>query len=148
MAVNVRRVDYFYTPVRDQPGEAHKVLSQLAELQVNLLAINSVPVGPLYTQLTLFPDDTRAMTEAATNAGIPLDGPHPALLVQGDDRLGALADIHEKLTAASVNVFASAGITDGKGSYGYLLYVRPEEYERARRDYPKLLGLTNRRGGL
>ncbi|MGB6838490.1 MAG: nucleotidyltransferase family protein [Dehalococcoidia bacterium] len=24
----------------------------------------------------------------------------------------------------------------------------PEEYERARRDYPKLLGLTNRRGGL
>ena len=35
------------------------------------------------------------------------------------------------MTAASVNVFASAGITDGKGSYGYLLYVRPEEYERA-----------------
>jgi hypothetical protein len=30
-----------------------------------------------------------------------------------------------------VNVYASNGVTDSKGSFGYLLYVRPEEYERA-----------------
>ena len=48
-----------------------------------------------------------------------------------DDELGALADIHQVLFEASVNVYASNGVTDNRGSFGYLLYIRPEEYERA-----------------
>ena len=131
MALKVRRVDYFYTTVRDQPGEGHNVLAQFAELQVNLLAFNAVPIGPAHTQLTIFPDESRALTNAAGKAGIALDGPHPALLVQGDDQLGALATIHEELAAAGVNVYASSGVTDGSGSYGYVLYVRPQDYDRA-----------------
>jgi len=35
------------------------------------------------------------------------------------------------LYEANVNVYASNGVTDGKGSFGYVLYVRPEEYEMA-----------------
>ena len=60
-----------------------------------------------------------------------LEGPHPALLVQGADELGALEEIHEKLFEAKVNVHASAGAVDGKGGYGYVLYVSPEQYEAA-----------------
>ena len=60
-----------------------------------------------------------------------LDGPHPALLVQGDDEVGALAVIHEKLRDANVHVFASTGVADGRGGYGYIIYVRPEDFERA-----------------
>ncbi len=71
------------------------------------------------------------LQDAASKAGLALDGPHPALLVQGDDELGAFAGVHEKLYQASVNVYASTGVTDGRGSYGYVLYVRPDEYERA-----------------
>jgi hypothetical protein len=33
-----------------------------------------------------------------------LDAPHPAILVQGDDGLGALVRIHAKLYEANVNV--------------------------------------------
>ncbi len=73
------------------------------------------------------------MSDKAKKAAIPLDGPHPALLVQGDDRLGAFADIHVKLYKAKVNVYASSGVTDGRGSYGYILYVRPEEFDQAAR---------------
>ena len=54
-----------------------------------------------------------------------------ALLVQGDDELGALAGVHQKLFEAGVNVYASTGVADGRGSYGYVLYVRPDEYARA-----------------
>jgi hypothetical protein len=32
---------------------------------------------------------------------------------------------------ANVNVYASNGVTDGKNSYGYILYVRHDEYEKA-----------------
>jgi hypothetical protein len=131
MAFNIRRVDYFYTTVKDQPGEAYRLLSQLADMGVNLLALTAVPIGPLHTQLTIFPEDTRMLTAAAEKAGLPLDGPHPALLVQGDDKLGTLAGIHERLYEENVNVYASSGVTDGKGSYGYVLYVRPDKYERA-----------------
>ncbi len=133
MGFNIRRVEYFYSTVKDEPGEGYKLLSMLAELGINLLAFTAVPVGPMRTQLTIFPEDAAQMSDKAKKAAIPLDGPHPALLVQGDDRLGAFADIHVKLYKAKVNVYASSGVTDGRGSYGYILYVRPEEFDQAAR---------------
>ena len=127
----IRRVDYFNTTIQDRPGEGYKLLEQLAELGLNLVAFTAVPVGPNHTQLTIFPEDTGKMQAAAQRAGMRLDGPHPAFLVQGDDKLGALAEIHQELHRANVNIYASSGVTDGRGTFGYLIYVRPEEYERA-----------------
>jgi hypothetical protein len=127
----IRRVDYFNTTIRDRPGEGYKLLAQLAEMGLNLLAFTAVPVGPSSTQLTLFPEDSRRMVSAAQRAGMALDGPHPAFLVQGDDELGALAGIHQELYRADVNISASSGVTDGRGAFGYVIYVRSEDFDRA-----------------
>jgi hypothetical protein len=131
MACRIRRVEYFHATVVDEPGEAYKVLHALAGLGVNLLAFTAVPVGPDSTQITVFPEDPGKMRSEAQKAGMALDGPHRALLVQGDDELGVLATVHEKLYRADVNVYASSAIADGFGKYGHLIYVRPEDYERA-----------------
>jgi hypothetical protein len=131
MAYRIRRVEYFNATVVDEPGEAFKILTALAGLGVNLVAFTAVPVGPDRTQLTLFPEDTAKMKSEAQKAGMALDGPHRALLVQGDDELGALATVHEKIYRSNVNVYASSAIADGAGKYGHLIYVRPEDYERA-----------------
>ena len=131
MPFKISKVQYFYCSVVDQPGEAYKLLSQLEKSGINLLAFTAIPVGPDRTQLTLFPETSSKLIEEAKRTNFLLDGPHPALLVQGDDELGALADIHEILYKANVNVYASSGVTDNRGSFGYLLYVRPEEYDRA-----------------
>ena len=131
MAFKIRRVDYFYTTVKDQPGEAYKLLSLLAGEGIKLLAFTAVPFGPMTTQLTIFPEDTGKLTSEARKSGVVMDGPQPALLVQGDDSLGALAEVHMKLYEANVNVFASSGVADGRGSYGYVIYVKPDDYERA-----------------
>jgi len=131
MAFGIRRADYYYIMIKVEPEEGYKLLSQFAELGVNLLAFTAIPFGPLRSQLTLFPDDALKMEDAAKKAGIAVDGPHPALLVQGDDKLGVLAEIHEKLCDANVHVFASSGVSDGRGGYGYVIYVCLEEYERA-----------------
>ncbi|MHC5011102.1 MAG: hypothetical protein ACYTG6_09155 [Planctomycetota bacterium] len=131
MASTIRRAEYFYVTVTDQPGEGYRLLSRLARLGVNLLAFTAVPVGPMRTQFALFPEDVAQLTDAAREATLALDGPHPALLVHGDDELGALAGIHEKLFKAGVNVYASSGVTDGKGSFGYVLYVQPDQFQRA-----------------
>lgn len=131
MPVRIRPVEYFNATVRDAPGEAYKVLSRLAEAGVNMLAFSAVPIGPESAQLVLFPEDVAHIQQVASELGVTLSGPQRALLVQGDDRLGALAEIHERLYEARVNVYASSGVTDGRGGFGYLLYVRHEQFEHA-----------------
>lgn len=131
MAIDVRRVKYFHTAVQDRPGEAYKLLSQLAEFGINLHAMTAIPMGPLRTQLTLFPEDAAKMESEGRKAGLSLDGPYLALLIQGDDELGALVGVHEQLYQANVNVVAATGVADGKGRYGYVLYFRPEDFEKA-----------------
>lgn len=131
MSFKISKVDYFYCTVVDQPGEAYKLLSQLEKSGINLLAFTAIPIGPHRTQLTIFPDIPEKFLAEAKRSKFTVDGPHPAILVQGDDELGALAQIHQLLYEANVNVYASNGVTDSRGSFGYLLYVRPEDYDRA-----------------
>jgi hypothetical protein len=53
------------------------------------------------------------------------------VLVLGDDELGAFARIHQRLFEAAIDVSASSGVTDGRGSFGYLVYLREDQFERA-----------------
>ncbi len=131
MAHKVRKIDYFYCTVQDQPGESYKLLALLADQGVNLLAFTAVPSGLLNTQFTLFPEDSDILKVEAKKASLVIHGPVPALLVQGDDELGALIDIHKKLYDHNVNVVASTAVTDGKGGFGYVIYLRTEEFNTA-----------------
>jgi len=131
MAFTIRRADYFYASVRDELGAAYGLLSQLAELGVNLLAFTAVPSGPSLAQFALFPADPNKLLAEARSANLPLDGPYHALLVQGDDELGALASVHKRLADAGVDIYASSGVTDGRGAFGYVVYVREDEFEKA-----------------
>jgi hypothetical protein len=112
-------------------GAAYRLLSQLAELGVDLLAFTAVPSGPTLAQFTLVPADPGKLIAQANAAKLPLDGPHHALLVQGDDEMGALAGVHERLANVGVDIFASSGVSDGRGAFGYLIYVREDEFEKA-----------------
>ncbi len=131
MATKIRRVNYFQTTVHDQPGEAYRLLALLAGQGVNLMAFTAVPIGPARTQLTLFPDQKGKLETEAKNARLHLDGPYPAILVQGDDHIGVLAELHQQLFEAKVNIFAATAVTDGKGDFGYVIYVRQEDFDRA-----------------
>jgi hypothetical protein len=131
LAYTLRPVEYYYANVRDELGAAYRILSQLAARGVSLLAFTAVPVGPELAQLALFPEHPSTLAAEAESAGLPLEGPHHALLVQGDDELGALASVHERLFDAGVDIYASAGVTDGRGSFGYVVYVREDQFERA-----------------
>ena len=131
ISTQVSRASYFYCNVRDRPGEAHALLTRLAASGVNLLAFNAIPMGDERTQLMLFPEDAGSLARLAEDEGLQLDGPQYALLIRGDDELGAFAEIHRVLADARVNVSASSGITDGEGRYGSVVYVAAEDFERA-----------------
>jgi len=131
VAHKVRKVDYFYCTVQDQPGESYKLLALLADEGVNLLAFTAVPSGLLNTQFTLFPEDSDKLKTEAKKASLVIHGPVPALLIQGDDELGVLTEVHKKLYDFGVNVVASTAVTDGKGGFGYVIYVRTEQFDTA-----------------
>ena len=48
-------------------------------------------------------------------------------------RLGALVNIHEKLSEAGVNVYASTGVADGRGGFGYVMYIKEDQFKDAMR---------------
>jgi hypothetical protein len=131
VAFSARRIEYFYVNVRDEVGAAYRVLAALSERGVELLAFTAVPTGADRAQFAIFPEDpTRLITEARL-AQIDLEGPHHALLIQGDDELGGLARVHEHLLKAGVDVYASTGVSDGHGAFGYVVYVREDQLEQA-----------------
>ena len=130
MAISIHIVDYYNTTVQNQPGEGYQLLHHLAEEGVDLVAFTAVPVGDR-TQFGLFPKEPTKMEDLARRAGLKLDGPHSAILVQGDDTLGMLAGILQKLWRANINVFASSGVSDGKGDFGCILYVGAGQQQAA-----------------
>jgi hypothetical protein len=131
MAFSVSPSEYFYVNTRDELGGAYHVLSALADRGVNLLAFTAVPSGEDRAQFALFPEDPSQFIAEAHLAHIEVQGPHYALLVQGDDKLGELARVHERLFRAGVDVYASSGVGDGRGSFGYIVYVREDQFEQA-----------------
>ena len=133
MAYEVRVVEYFYAAATTAAGDGLGVLGLLADDGVNLLAINTIPMGPTHLQLVLFPEDVDKLVPAAEKAGLTLTGPQRALLIQGDDEVGMVAGIHHKLLDVGAPVYASSGIADGRGHFGYLVHVRPDQLDAAAR---------------
>jgi hypothetical protein len=95
MSLKVRNVEYFYVRIQDASRKAYELLAHLALEEVNLLAFSAVPYGPNHVELTVFPDKPEAFASAAKNLGWTVTGPQHACLVQVDDHLGALAEIHQ-----------------------------------------------------
>jgi hypothetical protein len=131
MADTARGVEYYYVTVPDAPGEGQRILSALKDGGVNLLAYLGFPLGGGQSQIDLVPEDADALRDAAGRAGVTLSEAKRAFLVQGDDRVGAVADTTAKLAEASINITAAAATGAGAGRYGMILWVAPEDYERA-----------------
>jgi hypothetical protein len=131
MALDIRKVEYYNVTVGTHAGEGAKLLALFAGAGVSLLAFKAVPREPGRIQFTLFPNDGLKMIAGAKKARLELDGPHAALLIKDNDESGALADIYEKLSQADVPVNESSGIADINGGYGVVLYLEPEDCDKA-----------------
>jgi hypothetical protein len=131
MAETVQRVDYLYVTVPDAPGEGDRVLSTVKDSGVNLIAYVGFPAGDGRSQLDLVPEDAASLRAALEQAGVTLSDTKHAFLVQGDDRVGAVADTTGILAEAGINVTAAAAVSAGSGRYGMILWVAPAEYESA-----------------
>lgn len=129
MADTIRQVEYFYVQVPHKAGEGAKALRTLRDAGVNLLAFSGFPAGRR-AQLDFIPADAAAFKSAAKASKWKVVGPKRGFLIQGDDRVGAVADIMGKLADAKINVTAIDAVSvDGR--YGALCWVAPRDVKKA-----------------
>ena len=135
MADTIQRVEYFYLQVPNKAGEGSRFLTALHEAGINLLAFSGFPEGRR-SQLDFVPADPAAFKQFARTTKWKLTGPKPAILVSGEERVGAVAELHRKLAEAKINVTAIDAVCAGAGRYGAILWVAPRDVSKA----AKLLG--------
>lgn len=131
MPDRVRMIDYFYTTVEDKPGEGYRLLARLKRREVNFIAFSAFPCGPGQCQLNIFPEDYEALMHAAKEVNVTMNGPRKAFLIQGDDKIGVLADTFRKFLEAEINIHAASCVCDDRGGYGMIIWVSPRDYEEA-----------------
>ena len=131
MANIVRHVNYYYTEVANRAAAGAKVLNVFKAGGVNLIVYNGFPISSRRAQLVFVPVDQDALCAAAKKAGIKLVGPNTTFLIQGEDRLGAIADVLSKLEQAGINVTAIQAIAAGEGSYGAIIWVKRHNVGKA-----------------
>ena len=130
MADTIRVVDYYYTTTADKAGEGAKQLGILRNARTNLLALSAFP-SKRKIQVDFVPSDSAAFLAAAKAAKIKLSRPKKVLLIQGDDRVGAVQEILAKLASAKVNVTSVQAVSAGGGKYGALLWVDQKNVKKA-----------------
>jgi len=131
MTLSIKRANYYHTIVDDHHGKGYWLLEHFRQKGVNLQAFIVFPLGGGKSQLDFVVEDVEILRQAALSAGIKLTGPKRAFMAQGDDEVGAIVDLHRKLTAAEINIHAGSGLSGGAGSFCYLFWVRSEDYEDA-----------------
>ena len=128
MAETVRTADYFYVMVPDKPGEGARVLGELRSAGVNLVAYSGFPSGR-GAQLDVVPTDPAAFKAVAKQRKWKVKGPKRAFLIEGDDRVGACADVLGRLAVAKINVTAMDALAGG-GRYAAILWVKPRDVKK------------------
>ena len=130
MADTIRLVEYFYITAPNKAGEGARALDTLKGAGVNLLAFSGFPQGRR-AQLDFIPADPAAFKQAAKGAKWKVVGPKRGFLVQGDDRVGAVAELLERLGTAKINVSAIDALCVADGRYGAIFWVAPKDVKKA-----------------
>jgi hypothetical protein len=131
MALDIMKIDYYNITIDGQITSASKLLSTIVGAGVDFHAFKAVPAKPDQTQFTFFAKDSSKMADGAKRSGLKLNGPYAALLIKGDEKSGALADIYKNLSQAGIQVEEACGIADINAGYGVLLYLSEEDCDKA-----------------
>ncbi len=132
MALDIKKVEYFNITVESTAAAGYQLLSEFADAGIGLFAFKAIPVGHGQMQFSLFPDDGLKMKDEAKRSGLNPDGPHAALIIKSDsDEPGECAGIFRKLSKIDIHVFEYNGIADIQDSYGVILYLKPEDCDKA-----------------
>ena len=132
MADSVRKVQYVYVMVPNRPGQGARMLMELKNAGVDLVAYSGFP-GKKGSQIDLITHDMTGLKRVARQNGWKLSKMKKGFVVNGPDRIGAVHRHLAKLAEKKINVVAADAVAAGKGRYGMTLWVKPKDYAKAAR---------------
>ena len=130
MADLIRTAQYYKVQIADKPGTLAGMLAPLSDAGVNLLAVHAFPRSRR-TQVDVVPENVTAFKNVAKAQKLKIQGPKMCLLMEGDDRPGALGDVIDRLHLAKINMTAATGLVAGQGRFGVILWVKPEDVKKS-----------------
>ena len=133
MADRVLKASYCYLTLSNRAGQGEKVLGELKDAGVNLLAFTAFPIKGGKAQVDLVAENMTSLKRVARKNGWRLSKTKKGFLVQGDERIGAVHRQVKKLADEKINIIAADAMCAGKGRYGMLMWVKPKDYARAAR---------------
>jgi hypothetical protein len=126
MADIVRVVHSYSTSVPDEPGQAFRVLATLVSAGINLLGCSGTAEAGR-ARIDVVPDDALAFAALVQSKGLGFAPQKAGLLVQGDDRPGALAGCLSRLAEGGINVDGVQGLAAGSGRWGAIVWIAERE---------------------
>jgi hypothetical protein len=126
MPYELRKVDYFYVEVSNASGQSAPILVGLRDAGINLLAFSGFPSGRK-AQLDFVPEDSAKFKAAAKKMKLKLSARKSGFLLRGDDRVGALTEVLEKLAAAKISITALDAVTSGDARFGAIFWVKTKD---------------------
>ena len=128
----IRKVVYFSMQVPNRSGVGAEMLRSIAKGKQNLLAFTGFPNGAK-AQVDFVPAKPVDFARGAKKKGVKLSKKKTAFLVQGEDRVGALLRVLDKLAKAKINMVAMDAVTAGNRRFGAIFWVRPKDVARTSR---------------
>jgi hypothetical protein len=128
----IRKVSYYSMKVPNRPGIGLQMLKSIAMGKHKLLAFTGFPQGAK-AQVDFVPADPVEFARGAKKHGVNLGKKKTAFLVQGEDRVGALVRVLDKLAKAKINMVAMDAVTAGSRRFGAIFWVKPKNVARASR---------------
>ena len=128
----IRKVVYFSMQVPNRPGVGVEMLKSIAKGKQNLLAFTGFPNGAK-AQVDFVPAKPVEFARGAKKHGAKLGKKKTAFLVQGEDRVGALLRVLDKLAKAKINMVAMDAVTAGSRRFGAIFWVKPKDVARTSR---------------
>lgn len=133
MADRVRKVNYCDIKVSSRSGQGAKILTELRNAGVNMLAFTGFPDKAGKSQLDIVTESMPALRRVAKKNGWRVSKTKRGFLVQGTDRIGAVERHLKKLADKRINITAADAVCAGKKRYGMILWVKPKDFARAAR---------------
>lgn len=131
MSIKVSKAEYYSAVFDDKSGVAAGLFKLFKKNNVNLLAFHAFPKGNNQSQIDFFPKNPKRFGSILAEIGVKLAGPKYSFLLQGVDDLGAITEQHDLLAKQNISFRASSGVVDGDGHFGYIIWVKPQDFDRA-----------------
>ena len=133
MAYRTQKVNYCYVTVPRRAGQGAMILSEIKDAGISLLAFSGFPVKGGKAQIDLVAKKLSGLSGIAKRNKLRISKIKKAFLVQGNDEVGAVHKVLQKLAEEKINVTAADAVAAGKGRYGMIMWVKPKDYTRASR---------------